>query len=388
MAPTATVANAVTPTPAASAGPAPGATPARAFDLAAFKQVLNPDVAAFMAANNVAGCSVAIAYPGSAGGPLLTQVYSYGLASTAAQQPVTAATEFEIGSLSKLFTADLLALFTGQGQMALDDPLQKYLPASVHVPTFNQQAITLRQLATHTSGLPRTDGLPSIRMVNGVSIFGDATDDELYHFLNTYPLTRAPGAMWLYSNVANALLGLAEEQLTHSRYDSLVTGKIAGPLGLPGTRAALTATEQPKLAQGYGADGQPAPAFATASASLAAGGLHSTGTDLAAYLVANIDPSATPLAQALELTQQRQAIGPKPGVVMGLGWLIANPGTTAEQYSKDGATAGFTAYIAFSRSRRSGYAAACNGHNVSQSLAPQINTLLLGASETESDDTP
>jgi CubicO group peptidase (beta-lactamase class C family) len=342
VAPTATVANAVTPTPAASASPAPGATPARAFDLASFKQALDPGVAAYMAANNVAGCSVAIAYPGTAGGPLLTQVYSYGLASKATPRPVTPATEFEIGSLSKLFTADLLALFVGQGQMALDDPLQKYLPASVHVPTFNQHAITLRRLATHTSGLPRTDGLPSIRMVNGVSIFGDATDDELYHFLNTYPLTRAPGAMWLYSN----------------------------------------------LAQGYGADGQPAAAAATTSASLAAGGLRSTATDLAAYLVANIDPSATPLAQALTLTQQRQSIGPKPGVVMGLGWLIASPGTPAEQYSKDGATAGFTAYIAFSPSRRSGFAAACIGHNVSQSLAPQINTLLLGASETESDDTP
>jgi len=384
---TATPVPAVTNTPVA-ASPAAGATPGHAFDLAAVKQALDPDVAAYMAANNVVGCAVAIAYPGAAGGPLLTQVFSYGLASKATQQPVTPATEFEIGSLSKLFTADLLALFVGQGKMALDDPLQNYLPASVHVPTFNQQAITLRELATHTSGLPRTDGLPTIRKVNDVFVFGYATDDELYHFLDTYQLARPPGVVWLYSNLANALLGVAEEQLSHSPYDALVTDQISAPLGLTGTRAALTVAEQPNLAQGYQADGQPAPAAVTVSASTAAGGLHSTATDLAAYLVANINPVATPLAQALQLTQQRQAIGPKPGVVMGLGWLIASPGTPAEQYSKDGATAGFTAYIAFSPARRSGFAATCNGHNVSQSLAPQINQLLLGASATESDDTP
>jgi len=272
--------------------------------------------------------------------------------------------------------------------MALDDPLQKYLPASVHVPTFQQQAITLAELATHTSSLPRTDGLPSVRKVNGASVYGYATDDELYHFLGGYQLTHAPGTTWLYSNLANALLGAAEEQLTHSSYESLVVDQIAGPLGLSGTRAALSAAQQSNQAQGYYDNGQPAPAFALTSASLAAGGLRSTATDLAAYLVANIDPGGTPLAQALNLTQQRQAIGPKAGVAMCLGWMIVSPGTPAEQFAKDGATAGFNSYIAFSRSRRSGFAVVCNGHNVTQVLAPQINKLLLGATETESDDTP
>src|SRR5947207_3179573 len=82
------------------------------------KSALGGEVSAFMAANNVAGCSVAIAYPNPAGAQLATQLFSYGLASKATQQPVTPVTEFEIGSLSKLFTADLLAVFVGQGQMA------------------------------------------------------------------------------------------------------------------------------------------------------------------------------------------------------------------------------------------------------------------------------
>lgn len=373
--------------PSPSAAPATATPAARAFDPVRFKQDLDPAVAAFLAPNNVPGCAVALVYPDPASAKLLTQTFSYGLTSKATQRPVTAATLFEIGSLSKLFAADLLALNVTHNQMALDDPLQKYLPATVHVPTYNQKVITLGELATHTSGLPRTDGQPSVRKVKGVAFFGYATDDELFGFLNAYQLTAPPGQKWLYSNLANALLGIAEERVGQGSFDSLVVNQISGPLGLSDTRGAPTAAEQPDMAQGYLPDGQPAPAFDEDSAEVAAGGLHATAKDLAAYLVANMDPANTPLAQVLQMTQQRQTFGPKPGVSMGLGWLIANPGAPAEQFSKDGATAGFNAYITFSRVNHTGFAVVCNGHNVTQMLAPQI-AKFLGAAEIEVADTP
>jgi D-alanyl-D-alanine-carboxypeptidase/D-alanyl-D-alanine-endopeptidase len=193
--------------------------------------------------------------------------------------------------------------------------------------------------------------------------------------------------MWLYSNLANGLLVVAEERVAQSSYDSIVVSQIAGPLGLADTRVTLSAAEQADLAEGYQADGQPAAAYAVIGASLGAGGLRSNAKDLAAYLVANIDPSRTPLAQVLGMTQQRQSFGPKSAVAMGLGWLIANPGAPTEQFSKDGATTGFNTYIAFSRATRTGFAVVCNGHNVTTLLARQINNLL-GATGTESDDTP
>ncbi len=374
-------------TPAPIATPAPVATTGKAFDPVRFKQDLDPAVSAFLAGNNVAGCAVALAYPAPAGTKLFTQTFSYGLASKATQKPVTPATLFEIGSLSKLFTADLLALDVTESQMRLDDSLQRYLPAGARVPTYQQQAITLRQLATHTSGLPRTDSQPQVRKINGVVVWGYATDQELFAFLKSYQLTRAPGAEWLYSNLANALLGVAEEQVGQAGYEELVVNQIAGPLGLSDTRATLSAAEQANLAQGYQENGQPAPAFAETGASLGAGGLRSTAQDLAIYLVANIDPDTTGLAPVLEMTQQRQSFGPKTTVSMGLGWLITNPGASSEQFSKDGSTAGFSSYIALSRVNRTGFAVACNGHNVGNLLAPQINKLL-GAAQTEVDDTP
>jgi Beta-lactamase len=132
-------------------------------------------------------------------------------------------------------------------------------------------------------------------------------------------------------------------------------------------------------------DGQPAPAIAVSGATLGAGALHSSIRDLPLYLLDNIDPSGTKLASALEMTEQRQSIEPTPKAAMGPGWIIDNAGTPAEQFAKDGATAGFTSCIAFSKNTRTGFVVVCNGHNVSKSLAPQINKLL-GASETESDD--
>jgi D-alanyl-D-alanine-carboxypeptidase/D-alanyl-D-alanine-endopeptidase len=144
----------------------------------------------------------------------------------------------------------LLALFGGPGLLGLDDQLQKCRPASIHVPTSNQQSIALRQLATHTSGLPRRGDEPVLTKVNGVLVWGYATDDEVFNFLNTYQLTRPPGAKWEYSNLTNGILGVAEERVGQSNYDSLVTNQVTGPLSMPDMRITLSAAEQATLAPG------------------------------------------------------------------------------------------------------------------------------------------
>ena len=315
-------------------------------------------MSAFMQSNKVVGCSVGLAFPEPGTSPLQSHLANYGVLAAGSKTPVDATTEYEIGSLSKLFSADVLALFVRDGLMRLDDTLQKYLPATIHAPTYNGQAITLRDLATHTSGLPRrADNVPQVRVVNGVLTWGYASADELLSYLNAYKLTRAPGAQWEYSNLAFALLGMAEEKAGGSTYENLVLGKIDGPLGLRDTRVVLSAAEKARLAQGYAANGDKAPPVAASGETLGAGALRSTIQDLATYLVANIDPAATKIDSVLALTQQPQAKGASPNGAAGLGWNISAPGTTREQLSKDGATAGYESYIAFSRPSRSGFRA-------------------------------
>ena len=388
--PTATpsVAPTQTPTavPSATAVPPTATATARVVSFEQLKPQMDAIMGAFMQSNKVSGCSLSVAAPDPNTSKVQSRITNYGALATGSKTPVDVTTEYEIGSLSKLFTADLLALFVRDGVMRLDDLLQKYMPATIHAPTYNGRAITLRDLATHTSGLPRrNDNVPQLRMVNGVLTWGYASADELLAFLNAYKLTRAPGAQWEYSNLAFALLGMAEEKAGGSTFENLVLSKIGTPLGLRDTRVVLSAGEKARLAQGYAANGEKAPPIAVSGEALAAGALRSTIQDLATYLVANIDPDATKLESVLALTQQPQAKGPSPSAAAGLGWNIIAQGTAREQFSKDGATAGFEAYIAFARASRSGFVVVCNGHNVNQGAAPQLQKLF-GEFEFQVDD--
>lgn len=321
-----------------------------------------------MREQNQVACSVAVVYPDVASDKLQKQYFNYGTLARESKTPVGLTTVYEIGSLTKLFTADLLAMYVRDGRMKLDDPLSKYLPANVHVPTFKGQVITLKELATHTSGLPRVAGIvPGTR-----NVAGGQTEDEILSFINGYQLTRAPGEQWEYSNLGFDLLGIAEEKVASATYENLVVANIAGPLGMNDTRITLSSAEKANLAQGYAANGDQAPAVAGA---MGAGSLRSTIQDMARYLAANIAPDNTPLGLAMQDTQQQYAIGPNPIVVTGLGWQINNAGTTHELLNKLGSTAGYNAIIAFSKKSRIGFVAACNGQSI-RKLVPGLLELL------------
>jgi len=366
-----------TPTPTSTAA-------APSIDLGQLKQGLDAAIPAIMQSSNSAACSLAVVDPDPAAAGLRTQFFNYGTLSRESTTPVDSTTEYEIGSVTKLFTADVLALNVQAGTMNLDDPLQKYLPSNVHVPAYNGQVITLKELSTHTSGLPRT--LPSgstVSKVNGIPMWGYNSEQDIFDFLDTYQLTRAPGAKWEYSNLANGLLGIAEAQLGQTSYEALVTEKITGPLGMNDTHIVLPPAAKARLAQGYTTNGKIAPITATQGGTLAAGAIRSTTHDLAIYLAANIDPQGKKLASVLQMTQQQHDKGPKQNVVMGLGWLIANPGAANELFNKDGSTLGYNSYIAFSRSKQTGFVALCNGHPISGLLAPIEKLLNLVGGTTD-----
>ncbi len=364
-APIATETSAVTPTNTPGPTFTPTPVPFNAEKLGANMDAL---MNSFMREQNVVGCSVAVVYPDAASGKLHKVFFNYGTLTRDSTTPVTSTTIFEIGSVTKLFTADLLALYVNARKMELEDPLQKYLPANAHVPTFNGQVITLLELATHTSALPRrADNVPQVRNIGGVAVEGYITEDELFQFINGYHLTRAPGSQWEYSNLAFQLLGIAEEKVGNSSYENLVLRNITTVLGMKDTRIVLSAAQKARLAQGYTADGKNAPSVPATggAAGVGAGALRSTIQDMATYLIANIAPDNSPLGMAFQAAQQPQnAVGPNPRMTPGLAWDIFNPDSTREELSKDGATAGYNAYIAFSKTSHNGFVALCNGQNL------------------------
>ena len=154
-----------------------------------------------MAAHHVPGVACLVIQNGQT----VESIYE-GMANLECAMPVTADTIFEIGSITKLFTAATLAALVEQGVVKLDDPISRYLPATVVSPRKNNREITLVDLATQTSGLPR---LPANLMAKAdpLNPYVNYHAADLYRALATTQLQSQPGTTYLYSNFGFSLLG-------------------------------------------------------------------------------------------------------------------------------------------------------------------------------------
>ena len=137
----------------------------------------------------------------------------------AGSTPFDGNTEFEIGSMSKVFTALILADMALKHEVSLDDPAQKYLPAGATMPSRDGKVITLRMLAMQYSGLPRLpDNMP---VSDPQDPYADYTESDLLAFLKGYQLTRDPGSQYEYSNLGYGLLGYLLARAAHTDYTRL-----------------------------------------------------------------------------------------------------------------------------------------------------------------------
>src|SRR5437867_10425827 len=215
------------------------------------------------------------------------RIFSAGKLDNGTTAEVNGDTIFEIGSITKTFTALLLLDMVKRGEMKLDDPVAKYLPESVTVPTHNGKEMTLLDLVTHTAALPRdpdnltpTRGLPE-------NAFADYTVEKLYAFLSSFSLDREPGSKFEYSNVGMALLGHILALKTGTNYEALVVERICRPLKMNSTRITLPPELEARLARGHDQLGKPAPNWEFQVYG-GAGGLRSTANDLLKYVSANL----------------------------------------------------------------------------------------------------
>ncbi|MFJ5678894.1 serine hydrolase domain-containing protein [Streptomyces sp. NPDC093097] len=212
------------------------------------------------------------------------------------------ALRYELGSLSKTFTVLLLADLAVNGELSLDDPLTARLP---RLPLYHPRSgrITLRHLATHTSGLPRvpTDLLLTALVRpydNGYARYD--TERLLRTFARTRPRHR-PGTRWHYSNFGVSLLDPALGHTTGVAYPDLLTARVLKPLGLTGTTLAPGATGTDAI--GHRANGSTPVRSTDMGAFAAAGAVRATPDDLLRYVEAHLFPESTPLAAALRAVQ-------------------------------------------------------------------------------------
>jgi CubicO group peptidase (beta-lactamase class C family) len=279
-------------------------------------------------------------------------------------RPVTAATVFEIGSITKVFTALLLANMVRRGELGLDDPVSRHLPRDFTVPLRDGRAITLADLATHTSGLPRWpllagDSRPAQAAIDAAARI---SLPDFKAWLATVQLPQNPPAAgaWWYSNVGYALLGLALAHRAGRPYDALLRARVLDPLGLRDTTFVPIAAMASRLAEGHDPNLKPLPPF-DGGIFTAAGALRSTPHDLARFAAAILPGSASPIArdEELLLTVRRDALW--LGGKQALGWEVLDaPGGAF--VCKDGVTFGQTASLVFDPDRRLAVMALSNTH--------------------------
>ncbi|WP_339382896.1 serine hydrolase domain-containing protein [Microcoleus asticus] len=232
-----------------------------------------------------------------------------------------AGTIYEIGSVTEVFTLTFLAKLVNDGNVELDAPIRLYLPVEV----INQlnpavQSITLQQLATHTSGLPRLPDRFLAEIKNYSNPYLHYTAQEMYADLAEITLLSEPGQSYEYSNLGIGLLGHLLSLKTSQAYEKLVTEIICQPLGMTDTAIHLTPQQQQCLAPGHSPDGMltskwdfevmPARAF------------RSTSENLLKFLQANLSTANTQMAAIFARSQSQYFEGTKT-FSMGLNWLIS-----------------------------------------------------------------
>ena len=265
---------------------------------------------------------------------------------------------FEIGSITKVFTASILADMVTRGEVRLDDPVAKYLPRAVRIP-LRGRPITLLDLATQASGLPRMPGNFSPR--DSSNPYADYSVQQLYEFLSHYQLPRDPGAAYEYSNLGMGLLGHALALKAGTSYEQLVTRRILTPLGMTETAITLTPVLRARLAPGHDGEGHVVPNWDLPTLA-GAGALRSTATDLITFLVANLDSTATPLSRTLHQTHGERQATNDPNLEIGLAWhILSRP--VGKIVWHNGGTGGYRTFIGFDSARRIGVAVLCNNGN-------------------------
>jgi serine-type D-Ala-D-Ala carboxypeptidase/endopeptidase len=250
-------------------------------------------------------------------------------------------TRFEYGSISKTFTALLLAEMVVRGELKLDDAVEAVLPDGLKLRDSAGEPLRFIDLATHRSGLPRLP--PNMQPAQPADPYADYGADRLWSALAAWRPSHRRQARFEYSNLGFGLLGEALALRLKTRYSAAVAERVFGPLGLPGLLVRTPGMRVEGLAQGHDGERRPVPPWHFGVLA-GAGAVCGSARELARYAQCALGQLAHPLEPAFWLATQRQADGPSAQVGIGLAWLLpAVAGRTLVNH--DGGTFGMSSSL-------------------------------------------
>jgi len=294
-----------------------------------------------------------------------TQVSRYGNISSSVNKNVDGNTVFDIASIEKTFVTTILADMVKQGLVNLDDPVEKYLPSNnVTVPMYKGHKITLKDLATHTSGLP---DFPAGWIRNHTY-----TTQQVYDFISNTSLSSQPGNKADYSDIGMGLLGHILSLRADVPFDKLVKDRILDVLEMNSTGTGMNATGisipediKSRFAKGH-IDGKEVNLEFIPEAIQSAGAMYSTTNDMLKYLSANMGLIHTKINDVI---QQTHLIIHSFGApynnkslmqdYIGLGWTVTTD-FGKEVIWHTGSIDGYTSIIGFNPSKQIGLVILCN----------------------------
>lgn len=295
------------------------------------------------------------------------EYFNYGKTAMENGTSVNGNSVFEIGSISKVFTTILLVNEVEKGTMKLSDPISMYLPKDVKVPSRNGKEITLKDLATHTSALPR---MPSnMNPANPLNPFADYSTEQMYAFLNSYELTRDIGVLSEYSNYGMGLLGHILELHTGKTYEELFVEQIAVPYKMLDTKMEMTSKMKAQLAKGHSGNVEiPNWDFMTLGS---AGGIKSTLNDMVKFVKANMTKDNKAVNKAMRISHQ-EAFKDDKGFSMGLGWHYTTTAKNEKIIWHNGRTGGYTAFAGFIEGTSKGVVVLTNSTRTTDDIALKL----------------
>jgi CubicO group peptidase (beta-lactamase class C family) len=291
------------------------------------------------------------------------RVVAYGDTGGSDRRALNGDTAFEIASVSKVFTALLLADMVRTGDLALADPAAKYLPPS------NGLSVTLVDLATHTAGLPfMPDNLTALMESPAASY----SNSDLYGFIASRSPSNDIGSKWEYSNLDYWLLQEVIAARARADFGQVLQSRLLTPLGLRNTAATWSPELKARAAAGHDAALQPAPDIASLpvfNLMPAAGGMVSTANDLLKFLSMVLGYQDTKLAPSMAaLLQTRRSAG---GHEQALGWWVIGTGEDAIVFH-DGGSFGFSSSLAWQPQRRVGVVVLSNQTTAAGGIARHL----------------
>jgi CubicO group peptidase (beta-lactamase class C family) len=295
--------------------------------------------------------------------------YFFGTRNLSTGEKADEFTMFEIGSITKTFTALLFADLITRDVVSLTDTIDTYFNPGIIIPDKNGVHIQLVNLLNHTSGIPREPDLPDEQS------FADFSETDLADYLNTLQLHAVPGEKYEYSNLGMGMAGYSLKKITGESYYELLKEKIFIPFQMRYTACDENDFITGNIARGY--YGNTMVGFYRWSVIFApAGVIKSNLHDMMIYLKENIDYNNSILKDALALTKKRTFMV-NEHLYLGLGWHLTIDGNGDEIYWHNGGTRGFSSFIAFNNSSKDGVVVLINSYCYGEQDIIGIETLRL-----------